>query len=75
VGAAITNLFNTLADQAVAPERAIATAVVVIIGLGLTLMPYEHGAVKFVKDNALRVAVGLAIALNAAAIVASMAGS
>lgn len=74
MGQAIQTLFQSLADQAVMPERTIATAMVVIIGIGLTMMPYEHGVVKFVKDNALRVAVGLAIALNAPAIVATMAG-
>jgi hypothetical protein len=74
VGQAITNLFTELSSQATMPARAIATAVVVIIGLGLTLMPFEHGAVRFLKDSALRVAVGLAIVINAAAIVATMAG-
>jgi hypothetical protein len=44
------------------------------IGITLTMMPWEHGAVRFLKDSALRVAVGLAIVLNAAAIVATMAG-
>ncbi len=42
--------------------------------LTLTMMPWEHGAVRFLKDSALRVTVGLAIVLNAAAIVATMAG-
>jgi hypothetical protein len=74
MGQAITNLFTELSSQATMPARAIATAVVVIIGLGLTLMPYEHGAVRFLKDSALRVAVGLAIVINAAAIVSTMAG-
>jgi hypothetical protein len=74
MGAAITNLFNTLSSQATMPARAIATAVIIGIGLTLTLMPWEHGAVRFLKDSALRVAVGLAIVLNAAAIVATMAG-
>jgi hypothetical protein len=37
------------------------------------MMPWEHGSVRFLKDSALRVAVGLAIVLNAAAIVATMA--
>jgi hypothetical protein len=74
VGAAITSLFTQLSSQATMPARAIATAVIIGIGLTLTLMPWEHGAVRFLKDSALRVAVGLAIVLNAAAIVASMAG-
>jgi hypothetical protein len=74
MGAAITTLFSNLASQATMPARAIATAVIIAIGLTLTMMPWEHGAVKFLKDSALRVAVGLAIVLNAAAIVATMAG-
>jgi hypothetical protein len=74
MGAAITALFTNLSSQATAPARAIATAVIVVVGITLTMMPWEHGAVRFVKDSALRVAVGLAIVLNAAAIVASMAG-
>jgi hypothetical protein len=74
MGAAITTLFNSLATQATLPARAIATAVIIGIGLTLTMMPWEHGAVRFLKDSALRVAVGLAIVLNAAAIVATMAG-
>ena len=74
MGAAITNLFTTLSSQATLPARAIATAVIIGIGLTLTMMPWEHGAVRFLKDSALRVAVGLAIVLNAAAIVATMAG-
>ena len=73
-GAAITNLFTNLSSQATMPARAIATAVIIGIGLTLTMMPWEHGAVRFLKDSALRVAVGLAIVLNAAAIVATMAG-
>jgi hypothetical protein len=74
MGAAITNLFTNLSSQATMPARAIATAVIIGIGLTLTLMPWEHGAVRFLKDSALRVAVGLAIVLNAAAIVATMSG-
>lgn len=73
MGAAITNLFMGLANQATMPARAIATAVIIGIGLTLTMMPWEHGAVHFLKDSALRVAVGLAIVLNAAAIVATIA--
>ena len=75
MGAAITNLFTGLATQASMPARAIATAVIIGIGLTLTLMPWENGAVRFLKDSTLRVAVGLAIVLNAAAIVATMTGS
>jgi hypothetical protein len=75
MGAAITGLFTNLSSQATMPARAIATAVIIGIGLTLTLMPWENGAVRFLKDAALRVAVGLAIVLNAAAIVATMAGS
>lgn len=75
MGAAITTLFTNLAAQASMPARAIATAVIIGIGLTLTMMPWEHGAVRFLKDSALRVAVGLAIVLNAAAIVATMAGA
>jgi hypothetical protein len=74
VGAAITNLFTALSSQATLPARAIATTVIILIGLTLTMMPFEHGAVRFLKDSALRVAVGLAIVLNAAAIVSTMAG-
>src|SRR5262249_32302835 len=74
MGAAISNLFSMLATEAALPARAIATAVIIGIGLTLTLMPWEHGAVRFLKDSALRVAVGLAIVLNAAAIVSTMAG-
>ena len=74
MGAAITTLFTELSSQATLPARAIATAVVIGIGLTLTLMPWEHGAVQFLKNSALRVAVGLAIVLNAAAIVATMSG-
>lgn len=74
MGAAITNLFTNLSSQASMPARAIATAVIIGIGLTLTLMPWEHGAVRFLKDSALRVAVGLALVLNAAAIVATMSG-
>ena len=74
MGAAITTLFDNLASQATLPARAIATAVIISIGLTLTLMPWEHGAVRFLKDSALRVAVGLAIVLNAAQIVATMGG-
>lgn len=74
MGAAITNLFTSLSTQASMPARAIATAVIIGIGLTLTLMPWEHGAVRFLKDSALRVAVGLALVLNAAAIVATMSG-
>jgi hypothetical protein len=73
MGAAITSLFSALATEASAPARAIATAVVIGIGLTLTLMPWEHGAVRFLKDSALRVAVGLAIVINAASIVATIA--
>ena len=75
MGAAITDLFTLLSTQATMPARAIATAVIIGIGLTLTLMPWENGAVRFLKDSALRVAVGLAIVLNAAAIVTTMAGS
>jgi uncharacterized membrane protein len=74
MGQAITTLFTDLGQQATMPARAIATAFVIIIGLGLTMMPYEHGAVRFLKDSALRVAVGLAIVINAAAIVNTIAG-
>jgi hypothetical protein len=74
MGAAITGLFDELASQATLPARSIATAVIIAIGLTLTLMPWESGAVRFLKDSALRVAVGLAIVLNAAAIVATMTG-
>jgi hypothetical protein len=74
MGAAIMGLFENLASQATLPARAIATAVIIGIGLTLTLMPWEAGAVRFLKDSALRVAVGLAIVLNAAQIVATMAG-
>ena len=74
MGAAITTLFNSLSSQATLPARAIATAVIIGVGLTLTLMPWEHGAVRFLKDSALRVAVGLAIVLNAAAIVSTMSG-
>ena len=74
MGAAITTLFTSLSTQASMPARAIATAVIIGIGLTLTMMPWEHGAVRFLKDSALRVAVGLAVVLNAAAIVATMAG-
>jgi hypothetical protein len=74
MGAAISNLFTMLSSQATMPARAIATAVIIGIGLTLTLMPWENGAVRFLKDSALRVAVGLAIVLNAAAIVTTMAG-
>jgi hypothetical protein len=56
------------------PVRIIATVVMILIGITLTMMPWEHGAVKFVKDSALRVAVGLAIALNAPAIISAIAG-
>jgi hypothetical protein len=72
MGTAITSLFTNLASQASMPARAIATAVIIGIGLTLTLMPWENGAVRFLKDSALRVAVGLAIVLNAAAIVSTM---
>ena len=74
MGQAITNLFTMLASQATMPARAIATAVIIVIGLTLTLMPWENGAVRFLKDSALRVAVGLAIVVNAAAIVNTMGG-
>jgi hypothetical protein len=67
-------LFDSLASQATLPARSIATAVIIAIGLTLTLMPWESGAVRFLKDSSLRVAVGLAIVLNAAQIVATMAG-
>jgi hypothetical protein len=73
MGAAITTLFTNLSSQATMPARAIATAVIIGIGLTLTMMPWEHGAVRFLKDAALRVAVGLAIVINAGAIVATMA--
>jgi hypothetical protein len=75
MGAAITTLFDSLSSQAAMPARAIATAVIIGIGLTLTMMPWESGAVRFLKDSALRVAVGLAIVLNAAAIVTTMAGA
>jgi hypothetical protein len=74
MGAAITSLFTTLSTEAALPARAIATAVIIGIGLTLTMMPWEHGAVRFLKDSSLRVAVGLAIVLNAGAIVVTMAG-
>jgi hypothetical protein len=74
MGAAITALFDNLASQATLPARAIATAVIIGIGLTLTLMPWENGAVRFMKDSALRVAVGMAIVLNAAQIVSTMGG-
>ena len=74
MGTAITALFDNLASQATLPARAIATAVIIGIGLTLTLMPWQDGAVRFLKDSAVRVAVGLAIVLNAAQIVATMAG-
>jgi hypothetical protein len=74
MGAAITGLFDSLSSQAAMPARAIATAVIIGIGFTLTLMPWENGAVRFLKDSALRVAVGLAVVLNAGAIVATMAG-
>jgi hypothetical protein len=74
MGSAITTLFTNLSTQATMPARAIATAVIIGIGLTLTMMPWEGGAVRFMKDSALRVAVGLAIVLNAAAIVATMGG-
>jgi hypothetical protein len=74
MGAAMTTLFTSLSSQATMPARAIASAVIIGIGLTLTMMPWEHGAVRFLKDSALRVSVGLAIVLNAAAIVATMAG-
>jgi hypothetical protein len=73
MGTAITSLFNSLASEAAMPARAIATAVIIGIGLTLTMMPWEHGAVRFLKDAALRVAVGLAIVLNAPAIVSTIA--
>jgi hypothetical protein len=41
MGAAITGLFNNLSSQATMPARAIATAVIIGIGLTLTLMPWE----------------------------------
>ena len=50
------------------------TPVKLLPSIGLTLMPWESGAVRFLKDSALRVAVGLAIVLNAAQIVATMSG-
>ncbi len=74
MGAAITALFDRLASQGTLPARSIATAVIITIGLTLTLMPWESGAVRFLKDSALRVAVGLAIVINAAQIVATMSG-
>jgi hypothetical protein len=74
MGAAITALFDSLASQATLPARSIATAVIIAIGLTLTLMPWESGAVRFLKDSALRVAVGLAIVINAAQIVTTMSG-
>ena len=74
MGAAIMALFDNLASQATLPARAIATAVIILIGLSLTMMPWEGGAVRFLKDSALRVAVGMAIVLNAAQIVATMGG-
>ena len=64
MGTAISTLFTTLSSQATMPARAIATAVIIGIGLTLTLMPWENGAVRFLKDSALRVAVGLAIVLE-----------
>lgn len=74
MGAAITTLFTNLSTQASAPARAIATLVIIVVGIGLTMMPWENNTVHFLKNAALRVAVGLAIVINAAAIVATMAG-
>jgi hypothetical protein len=74
VGQVITSLFTNLSTEAMQPVRIIATVVMILIGITLTMMPWEHGAVKFVKDSALRVAVGLAIALNAPAIISAIAG-
>jgi hypothetical protein len=74
VGAAITNLFSQLSSQASMPARAIATLVIIVVGIGLTMMPWENNTVHFLKNAALRVAVGLAIVINAAAIVSTMAG-
>jgi hypothetical protein len=74
MGAAMTNLFTALASETTMPARAIATAVIIGIGLTLSMMPWERGATAFLKDSALRVAVGLAIVLNAAQIVATMTG-
>jgi hypothetical protein len=56
------------------PARAIATLVIIVVGIGLTMMPWENNTVHFLKNAALRVAVGLAIVINAAAIVSTMAG-
>ncbi|MBV9327474.1 MAG: hypothetical protein JO352_27350 [Chloroflexi bacterium] len=75
MGAAITTLFTQLSSQATMPARAIATLVIICVGIGLTLMPWENNTVHFLKNAALRVAVGLALVVNAAAIVATMAGS
>ena len=74
MGAAITNLFTQLSSQASMPARAIATLVIIVVGIGLTMMPWENNTVHFLKNAALRVAVGLAIVINAAAIVSTMAG-
>ena len=74
MGQVITSLFTNLSTEAMQPVRIIATVVMILIGITLTMMPWEHGAVKFVKDSALRVAVGLAIALNAPAIISAIAG-
>jgi uncharacterized membrane protein len=72
MGAAMVSLFTTLQGEASAPARVIATVVMILIGITLSLMPWEHGAVKFLKDSALRVFVGLAIVINAPAIIASI---
>jgi hypothetical protein len=74
MGQVITQLFTNLSTEATQPVRIIGTVVMILIGITLTMMPWEHGAVKFVKDSALRVCVGMAIALNAPAIIAAIAG-
>ena len=71
MGQAMVTLFTNLQSEATAPARVIATVVMILIGITLTLMPWEHGAVRFLKDSALRVFVGLAIVLNAPAIIAA----
>ncbi len=72
IGGVLTNLFTALQSEALAPARIIATVVMIGIGITLAMMPWEHGAVKFLKDSALRVFIGLAIAINAPAIIAAI---
>jgi hypothetical protein len=72
MGATMVTLFTELSSEATAPARIIATVVMILIGITLTFMPWEHGAVMFLKNSALRVFVGLAIVLNAPAIIAAI---